>query len=131
MTVLERYVMKARLRDAPERFLEASPIAHVGPHAPPFLVVHGAGDSLVPIAEARAFVEALRHASTAPVPFIEIPGAQHAFEVFPSVRTLYLLRGLQRFCVHVHRAYLAAHGRAAMPGADREPPTDDAESPRR
>lgn len=124
--VLERYVMKARLADAPERFEQASPIAHVGPQAPPFLVVHGARDSLVPVAEARAFVEALRQSSKAPVAYVEVPGAQHAFEVFPSVRTLYLLRGLQRFCVHVHRDWLAARGRAPMEPADREPPDDEA-----
>src|SRR5206468_3430781 len=124
--LLERYVMKARLTDAPDRFEQASPIAHLGPHAPPFLVVHGARDSLVPVAEARAFVEALRKETRAPVAYIEVPGAQHAFEVFPSVRTLYLLRGLQRFCVYVHRDYLAARGRAPMPNADREPPPDDA-----
>jgi acetyl esterase/lipase len=124
--LLERYVMKARLADAPERFEQASPVAHLGPHAPPFLIVHGERDSLVPVAEARAFVAALRRASAAPVAYIEVPGAQHAFEVFPSVRTLYLMRGLQRFLVHVHRDYLLRHGRTPMPNADREPPPDDA-----
>ncbi|MDB4971160.1 MAG: carboxylesterase family protein [Myxococcales bacterium] len=109
--ILQRYVMKARLADAPERFEAASPIAHVGPHAPPFLVVHGERDSLVPVAEARAFVRTLRAATSAHCVYIEVPGAQHAFEVFPSVRTLHLLRGLERFAVHVHRDYLAARVR--------------------
>jgi len=122
--LLERYVMKARPADAPERFEQASPIAHVGPHAPPFLVVHGERDSLVPVAEARRFVEALRQASGAACAYVEVPGAQHAFEVFPSVRTLHLLRGLQRFLVHVHRNYLAARGREPMRRADQLPPPD-------
>jgi acetyl esterase/lipase len=122
--LLERYVMKARPADAPERFEQASPIAHVGPHAPPFVVVHGERDSLVPVAEARCFVEALRQASGAAVAYIEVPGAQHAFEVFPSVRTLHLLRGLQRFLVHVHRNYLAERGREPMRRADQLPPPD-------
>jgi acetyl esterase/lipase len=108
LDLLERYVMKAHLADDPQRFEAASPIAHVGPHAPPFLVVHGERDSVVPVAEARAFVEALKRATTAPCAFIEVPGAQHAFEVFPSVRTLHLMRGLERFAVHVHRDYLAS-----------------------
>jgi acetyl esterase/lipase len=107
--LLERYVMKAPLADAGDRFEQASPIAHLGPHSPPFLVVHGERDSLVPVAEARAFVRALREATAAPCAYIEVPGAQHAFEVFPSVRTLHLLRGLQRFAVHVHRDYRTAN----------------------
>jgi acetyl esterase/lipase len=106
--LLERFVMKARLSDARDRFVAASPLSHVGAHAPPFLVVHGDRDSIVPVAEARAFVAALRQSTAAPCVYIEIPGAQHAFEVFPSVRTVHLLRGLQRFAVHMHRQYLGA-----------------------
>ncbi|HXU68640.1 MAG TPA: alpha/beta hydrolase [Polyangia bacterium] len=105
--LLERYVMKARLADAPARFDAASPLSHVGPNAPPFLVVHGDRDSIVPVAEARAFVAALRSRSAAPCVYIEVPGAQHAFEVFPSLRTIHLMRGLERFAVHIHRLYLA------------------------
>jgi acetyl esterase/lipase len=112
--LLEKYVMKARLSEAPERFEAASPLAHVGAHAPPLLVVHGDRDSIVPVAEARAFVAALRGSTAAPCVYIEVPGAQHAFEVFPSVRTVHLLRGLQRFATHVHRQYLAGAG-AAVP----------------
>jgi acetyl esterase/lipase len=108
--LLERYVMKARLAEAAERFNDASPLSHVGAQAPPFLVVHGDCDSIVPVAEARAFVQALRCSSRAACVYIEVPGAQHAFEVFPSVRTINLLRGLERFAVHLHRQYLA-HGR--------------------
>jgi hypothetical protein len=40
--------------------------------------------------------------------YIEVPGAQHAFEIFPSLRTVYLLRGLERFATYVHRQYLGA-----------------------
>jgi acetyl esterase/lipase len=122
--LLERHVMKARPTDEPARFEQASPIAHVGAHAPPFLVVHGERDTLVPVAEARGFVTALRRASAAACAYIEVPGAQHAFEVFPSVRTLHLLRGLQRFAVHVHRQYLAARGREPMRRADQLPDDD-------
>ena len=106
--ILERFVMKATLDEAPARYRQASPIAHVGPEAPPFLVVHGALDSLVPVAEARAFVEALRAAGAARCVYVEVPGAQHAFEVFPSLRSLHVLRGVERFCAHVHAERAAA-----------------------
>ena len=65
--------------------------------APPFFVVHGTRDTLVPVAEARTFVELLRAVSREPVLYAELPGAQHAFEVFPSARTGHALAGVERF----------------------------------
>ena len=95
--LLERQVMKASLHDNPNAFEKASPIARINPDAPPFLVIHGDADSLVPIQQARHFVTALRQSSGQPVAFAEVPGAQHAFEVFPSVRTLHTLRAVDRY----------------------------------
>jgi dipeptidyl aminopeptidase/acylaminoacyl peptidase len=97
-----------RRRDAErEHFDRASPIARVSPSAPPFLVVHGAHDTLVPVAEARRFVEALRRTSREPVVYAEIPGAQHAFEIFPSLRSAHVLAGVERWCAWLHGRYLA------------------------
>lgn len=99
--LLERYIMKVKRADAPERFEEASPIHWVGPKAPPFLVVHGTADSIVPVAEARRFTAALQACGHSRFAYIELPGAQHAFEVFPSLRTLAVLRGVERFAQQV------------------------------
>ncbi|MCC3655355.1 alpha/beta hydrolase [Streptomyces sp. S07_1.15] len=64
----------------------SSPAAHVRADAPPFLIVHGDRDTVVPAAEARRFADTLRAASASPVVHAELPGAQHAFDLFPSVR---------------------------------------------
>jgi acetyl esterase/lipase len=100
--LLERYVFKTRIDEARQQFELASPISHIGPHAPPFLIVHGTHDTLVPVAEARAFFNALSAESEAACVYIEVPGAQHAFEIFPSLRTIALLDGVERFASHVH-----------------------------
>ncbi len=94
---LEPIVMQAFLADEPERFVEASPLHHVHADAPPFLIVHGDRDTLAPVADARAFAEALRAVSTSPVLYAEMQGAQHAFEVFPSLRTARVIEGVERF----------------------------------
>jgi dipeptidyl aminopeptidase/acylaminoacyl peptidase len=60
-------------------------------------VIHGASDAVVPIAEAEQFVGALRHVSTTPVAYAEIPGANHAFDVLDSLRTHYVISGVARF----------------------------------
>lgn len=85
--LIPRIVMKARPEEDPDRYRLASPIDQIGPHAPPFLVIHGSNDSLVPPREAEVFVEALRRGSSRRVEYLEVPGAQHAFDAIASTRT--------------------------------------------
>lgn len=84
--LLER-VLRARYAEDPEAFVRASPIELVRDDAPPFYVVHGSADTVIPVKGARAFVERLREASSAPVYYLEVPGATHAFDILPSLRT--------------------------------------------
>ncbi|MEO5709115.1 MAG: alpha/beta hydrolase [Nocardioidaceae bacterium] len=78
-------------------FERASPMLRVNADAPPFFVVHGRTDSLVDVDQARQFVAALRAVSREPVAYAELPGAQHAFDVFPSIRSAAVVRGVDRF----------------------------------
>lgn len=105
--ILGRYVMKKRLSEAREAFEQASPLYRVGPDAPPFFLVHGDLDSLVPVAEARGMFKALRAVSRQPVVYAEIPGAQHAFEIFPSMRSALAIDGVERFLFVVYSEHLA------------------------
>jgi acetyl esterase/lipase len=84
---LEQFVMKARYADAPEWFKAASPISYAHSEAPPFFVLHGEKDELVPSGQARAFCTALREAGAATVCYAELANAHHAFDITPTVRT--------------------------------------------
>jgi acetyl esterase/lipase len=84
--MLEKSVMKVKEAEHPEVFRDASPTFRVRPDAPPFFVLHGAHDTLVPVETARTFVQRLRATSRAPVAYAELPLAQHAFDVLASVR---------------------------------------------
>ena len=95
--VLERNVFKTRFADEPERFRAASPTHRVRADAPPFLVIHGESDTLVPVADARRFVAELRRASESPVLYAELAGAEHAFDIVPSVRTARVVETIERF----------------------------------
>ena len=109
--VLERHVFKARLDDEPERFRAASPVHRVHAEAPPFLILHGERDTLVPVADARRFVAALRAVSESPVLYAELAGAEHAFDILPSVRTARVVEAIERFLATVragHRAVAPA-----------------------
>ncbi|MEV0647839.1 alpha/beta hydrolase [Phytomonospora sp. NPDC050363] len=67
------------------RGLPTSPPAARLSGAPPFFVAHGEKDTVVPVGEARRFAGALRKASV-PVVYAELPGGQHGFDLFASVR---------------------------------------------
>jgi acetyl esterase/lipase len=116
--LLEEKVIKASLDEDREAYESASPMSRIHPEAPPFFVIHGNRDTLVPVAEARRFAEDLRAVSKAKVVYAEIPGAQHAFELFPSLRGELVLAGVERFLVLLYSRYLAAHvDRAAASAA--------------
>ena len=99
-----------------ERFRQASPLARVHAGAPPMLVIHGARDSLVEVEQARHLVRALREVSRQPVAYAELPGTQHAFDIFPSIRSAAVTRGVERFLRWTYDAAI----RAAADETDQE-----------
>ena len=82
-------VMRATVSAAPNRYDELSPLTQITDRTPHMLVVHGTRDTLVPIAEAEQFVDALEAAGR-PVEYVPVPGAQHAFDAVssPTSRTV-------------------------------------------
>lgn len=100
--VLEPLVLKRRRASDPDAFRAASPRHRMTADAPPMLVVHGDADSLIPVAQARTFVEELRETSRAPVAYLELQGGEHAFDVIPSWRTAPVVETIERFLRTVH-----------------------------
>src|SRR5699024_10378777 len=90
-------VFRRGYADDPEAYRRASPILRVHDQAPPFYVIHGTNDVLAEVAQARMFVDALREASPQPVAYSELSFTQHAFDVFPSIRSQHSVRGVERF----------------------------------
>ncbi len=118
LALLERRVFKRRIADDQSVFEAASPLRRVNPEAPAFFVIHGTNDTLVPVADARSFVEALRAVSRSVVLYAELPYTQHAFDVLPSVRSAHAVAAVVRFLegVRLRRP-------AAEPAAETTAPT--------
>src|SRR5262249_51379403 len=91
----------------PERRLPAPPTARVGACGHLFSFTTGNSEPHVPVEQARRFVSALRDVSSQPVLYAEIPGASHAFEMFHSVRTENVVKGVDRFLAWLHTAHRA------------------------
>ena len=90
-------VMHETPEENPELWELASPVAHIQPDLPPFMVLHGTHDSLSVIAEGRVFSQKLRETSHSPVVYVEMPGAEHAWDTVHSLRTEHTIDGIHRF----------------------------------
>lgn len=101
-------VMQCSKEDNRELWDECSPLSHVSAEAPPMYVIQGRHDSLVWVEEARVFVSALQSVALNPVAYAELPGAQHAFELFHSVRTDEVVNSVADFLEWSHANWLAS-----------------------
>jgi acetyl esterase/lipase len=86
--------------DADER-PPSTPLAYVGPGAPPFFVAHGDLDMHVPVEGARLFVDRLRSTSQSPVVYAELPGGQHTFDLVHSLRFEAVVNAIEGFAAWV------------------------------
>ncbi|WP_371528844.1 alpha/beta hydrolase [Streptomyces sp. NBC_01283] len=77
-TTPEALLLGAAPATVPERALAASPVARVHRAAPPFLLVHGERDTMVPATHSEALAARLREVG-APVELHTVPGADHGW----------------------------------------------------
>lgn len=111
-------VMQTTWEDAPDVYEAASPILRITPDAPDFFVIHGELDSLVSVDQARLFTAELRRTSHRSVTYAELPGAQHAFDTFHSIRSAHAVRAVDRWLTWHWNTW--RHGLAADSGVEPE-----------
>jgi acetyl esterase/lipase len=99
---LQKFVVKQPYRVHRDMYIDASPIRRLTPDAPPFFVIHGEDDSLIPVAEARQFVAALRDVSKSAVAYAELPHTQHGFDNFGSPRAYRAAEAVGQFLSWVY-----------------------------
>jgi acetyl esterase/lipase len=100
---LERVVVKRTIDRHPEVFRDASPVARVHRNAPPFLVIHGSKDGVIPVEQAHIFVERLRAVSNSMVGYLELPGAGHGFDLIDGERAGGMAHAISLFLNQVYR----------------------------
>jgi acetyl esterase/lipase len=76
---------------------QGSPMSWLRSDAPPFFILHGTIDTMTSPVQARTFSEGLRAVSKNPVLYAELPGAQHMFDSFPTVRGAATVAAVDRF----------------------------------
>jgi acetyl esterase/lipase len=116
---LASHVLKVSPGADPEAWRRASPVRCARAERPPFLVAHGAADSLVRPGESRRLTAALRAAGGPPVGHAELPGATHGFDSIHSVRGERFVDGASLVLTRLwagHRSELEAAGGEAAGG---------------
>jgi acetyl esterase/lipase len=108
MPLLERVVMQKRMADHPELYHDASPINRVHRDAPPFFILHGENDAIVPMAQARGFHAALQDAGARTVAYAELPKAHHAFDAIATLRCQAASEAVAGFMGTIYGRHVAA-----------------------
>ena len=104
--LMRQWVMGTRLADDRERYERYSPVHRVHAAAPPMMIVHGTLDTLVPIEHARPFAAEMARVSEHAVVYAELTGANHAFDIFESTRTVRFVEYAERFFDGARRGVL-------------------------
>ena len=68
---------------------------------PPLLIVHGDRDTLTSATRARVLAEQARSASAEPVVYVELPGAEHSFDLLSSIRFEAVIDGIEAFAASI------------------------------
>lgn len=117
MPFLERLVIQRRLAESREIYEAASPTLRAHSDAPPFFILHGENDTIVPLSQARAFDTALRTAGARTVAYAEIPNAHHAFDTIATLRCQLAAEAVAAFLGIVYGRHRAAGHSAAIRSA--------------
>jgi acetyl esterase/lipase len=92
--------------------LPSSPFDYSDRGSAPLLIVHGDQDTLTPAKRARMLAERARPASANPVVYVELPGAQHSFDLLSSIRFEAVIDGIEAFVASIAAPDLGRADRA-------------------
>lgn len=74
---------------------------------PDCVIIHGDRDSLVAVGESRLLADKLQQVSENKVIYSHIPGAQHAYNIFRSIRSELVLNELMRLAIFFEEKHLS------------------------
>ena len=106
MADLLKMVTRTTPEKNPTTFESASPFHHITKEAPPFLVIQGETDALIPMHEAEEFYQKLKDISQNNVGFLKLPLLEHAFDNLPTVPTQMILPTIEKFLLLTYSDFL-------------------------
>jgi acetyl esterase/lipase len=86
---------------ASRQSLPSSPFDYAEHGSAPLLIVHGDQDTFTSAKTAGALAKRARDGSANPVVYVELPGAQHSFDLLTSIRFEAVIDGIQAFAASI------------------------------
>ena len=108
---LEKYVMQKGFLKNPNSWKSASPLFQINGSQVPMFVIHGDKDCVIPVEQSRDFVKELKKQALVPVVYAELPGAQHGFDIFHSIRTEFHIEAVGKFLHYCYANHLELNER--------------------
>ncbi len=102
-------VLPEATRDDARVQADIKPETYLNAAAPPFFVLTGTHDALVPVEATRRFVQKLRAVARAPVVYAEQWGGNHGYDGQHSLRTEFAVNAVHRFLEFVYSEHLSRH----------------------
>jgi acetyl esterase/lipase len=87
--------------------LPSSPFDYAERGSPPLLIAHGDQDTLTSAKTARTLADHVLRASSEPVVYAELPGAQHSFDLLASIRFEAVIDGIEAFAASIAASTLS------------------------
>lgn len=107
-------VVRSSYAKNPEAWHELEPVSWASKAAPSMLFVHGLADGVVSVGQSRLLAERLREEGARRVNLLEVPLAQHAFEVMPTVMQQRAVRLICGWCEEVSERAASDDARQAF-----------------
>ena len=101
-------VIKQSKQDNPQLWQALSPLRRIHANAPPFYIICGDADNLVPVETNASFAHELRQASDESVCFAQIPNAGHAFDLLRTPHSENVVHGIERWLAYHYGRYRCA-----------------------
>ena len=95
-------LMRVSRNEDPDIWDLASPYCQISHDSPPGFLIHGDADNLVDLDYSTTFADRYAEVTGRECPLLVVPGAVHAFDVFPSIRSYYTSIAIFRFLLTLH-----------------------------
>ena len=89
----------------PECYQQITPANWISKNPPPFLLIQGETDALIPIEETQAFWNKLRSKKSCNSAFLTLPLIEHAFDIFPTLTAQCLVPVIEQYLLMLHENY--------------------------
>ena len=94
----------------PDCYQQITPANWISKQTPPFLLIQGETDALIPVEETKTFWHALQSKNVPLSAFLRLPLVEHAFDIFPTLTAQCIVPTIERYLILLHENHINLPG---------------------